>query len=97
MPATRPRATLPTGVGLSIGSAEVTEEASDVMALIKVADERMYQNKRAQRRNRPQTPAGARRHQGALAAAGVRVVSQTTQRSRAKQPAEAERVLRHLA
>ncbi len=48
-------ATLPTGVGLSIGCAEVTEEASDVMALIKVADERMYENKRAHRRNRPQT------------------------------------------
>ena len=47
-------ATLPTGVGLSIGCAEVTEEASDVMALIKVADERMYENKRAHRRNRPQ-------------------------------------------
>ena len=47
-------ATLPTGVGLSIGSAEVTEEASDVMALIKLADERMYENKRAHRRNRPQ-------------------------------------------
>ena len=48
-------ATLPSGVGLSIGSAEVTEETSDVMALIKVADERMYENKRAQRRNRPHT------------------------------------------
>ena len=48
-------ATLPTGVGLSIGCAEVTEEARDVMALIKVADERMYENKRAHRRNRPQT------------------------------------------
>ena len=47
-------ATLPTGVGLSLGCAEVTEEASDVMALIKVADERMYENKRAHRRNRPQ-------------------------------------------
>ena len=45
-------ATLPSGVGLSIGSAEVTEDTSDVMALIKVADERMYENKRAQRRNR---------------------------------------------
>jgi diguanylate cyclase (GGDEF)-like protein len=44
-------ATLPPGVGLSIGSAEITEESDDVMGLIKVADERMYQNKRAQRRN----------------------------------------------
>jgi diguanylate cyclase (GGDEF)-like protein len=46
-------ATLPPGVGLSIGSAEVTDQTHDVMALIKVADERMYENKRAQRRNRP--------------------------------------------
>ena len=45
-------ASLPPGVGLSIGSAEVTENTSDVMGLIKVADERMYDNKRAQRRNR---------------------------------------------
>ena len=45
-------ASLPPGVGLSIGSAEVTEDTSDVMGLIKVADERMYENKRAQRRNR---------------------------------------------
>jgi diguanylate cyclase (GGDEF)-like protein len=49
-------ATLPLGVGLSIGSAEVTEETDDVMGLIKVADERMYENKRAQRQNRPQAP-----------------------------------------
>jgi diguanylate cyclase (GGDEF)-like protein len=46
-------ATLPAGVGLSIGSAEIADETDDVMALIKVADERMYENKRAQRRNRP--------------------------------------------
>ena len=45
-------ATLPMGVGLSIGCAEVTDRTDDVMALIKVADERMYVNKRAQRRNR---------------------------------------------
>jgi diguanylate cyclase (GGDEF)-like protein len=45
-------ATLPPGVGLSIGSAEITDETDDVMALIRVADERMYDNKRAQRRNR---------------------------------------------
>jgi diguanylate cyclase (GGDEF)-like protein len=44
-------ATLPPGVGLSIGSAEITEDSDDVMGLIKVADDRMYQNKRAQHRN----------------------------------------------
>jgi diguanylate cyclase (GGDEF)-like protein len=49
-------AALPPGVGLSIGSAEVTDETGDVMALIKVADERMYENKRSQRRNRAHTP-----------------------------------------
>jgi diguanylate cyclase (GGDEF)-like protein len=52
-------ATLPVGVGLSIGSAEVTETTEDVLALIKVADERMYENKRAQRRNRTHAPARA--------------------------------------
>jgi diguanylate cyclase (GGDEF)-like protein len=46
-------ATLPVGVGLSIGCAEVSDGTDDVMALIKVADGRMYENKRAQRRNRP--------------------------------------------
>jgi diguanylate cyclase (GGDEF)-like protein len=49
-------ASLPAGVGLSIGSAEVTDDTGDVMALIKVADERMYENKRAQRRNRTHPP-----------------------------------------
>jgi diguanylate cyclase (GGDEF)-like protein len=49
-------ASLPPGVGLSIGSAEVTDDTHDVMGLIKVADERMYENKRAQRRNRPHAP-----------------------------------------
>ena len=44
-------ATLPPGVGLSIGSAEITEDSDDVMGLIKLADERMYENKRAQHRN----------------------------------------------
>jgi GGDEF domain-containing protein len=43
---------LPPGVGLSIGCAEVTAESDDVMALIKIADERMYENKRSLRRNR---------------------------------------------
>jgi hypothetical protein len=37
---------------VSIGSAEVTDTTDDVMGLIKVADERMYENKRAQRANR---------------------------------------------
>lgn len=37
---------LPQGVGLSIGCAEVRPEAPDVMALVKLADERMYMNKR---------------------------------------------------
>jgi diguanylate cyclase (GGDEF)-like protein len=49
-------ASLPAGVGLSMGCAEVREDSEDVMALIKVADERMYENKRAQRRNGPATP-----------------------------------------
>lgn len=40
-------AALPPGVGLSIGCVEVPHEAPDVMAYIKVADERMYANKRA--------------------------------------------------
>jgi diguanylate cyclase (GGDEF)-like protein len=45
-------AALPPGVGLSIGSAEVAEDTEDVMRVIKAADERMYDNKRAQRRSR---------------------------------------------
>lgn len=40
---------LPDGVGLSIGCAEVPDDTSDVMALVKMADERMYENKRALR------------------------------------------------
>ena len=55
-PAHPTAASLPAGVGLSIGCAEVREDSEDVMALIKVADERMYENKRAQRRNGPTTP-----------------------------------------
>jgi diguanylate cyclase (GGDEF)-like protein len=46
-------ASLPAGVGLSIGCAEIDADTDDVMALIKLADERMYENKRALRRNRP--------------------------------------------
>jgi len=37
---------LPAGVGLSIGCAEVSAGTDDVMALVKAADERMYENKR---------------------------------------------------
>ena len=37
---------LPAGVGLSIGCAEVPPTATDIMALVKVADERMYMNKK---------------------------------------------------
>jgi diguanylate cyclase (GGDEF)-like protein len=37
---------LPAGVGLSIGSAEVPADTDDVMAHVKLADERMYENKR---------------------------------------------------
>jgi diguanylate cyclase (GGDEF)-like protein len=47
-------ASLPPGVGLSIGCAELTSKTEDVMGLIKLADERMYQNKRAFRANRQQ-------------------------------------------
>ena len=37
---------MPTEVRLSIGCAEVREDASDVMSMVKVADGRMYENKR---------------------------------------------------
>jgi diguanylate cyclase (GGDEF)-like protein len=49
-------ATLPASVGLSMGCVEVAEGSEDVMALIKVADERMYENKRAQRRTGSSLP-----------------------------------------
>jgi diguanylate cyclase (GGDEF)-like protein len=39
-------ATLPAGVGLSVGCAEVTPDATDIMAIVKAADERMYRDKR---------------------------------------------------
>jgi diguanylate cyclase (GGDEF)-like protein len=45
-------ATLPPGVGLSVGCAEVSPETDDVMALVKTADERMYENKRSVRRQK---------------------------------------------
>jgi diguanylate cyclase (GGDEF)-like protein len=38
--------TLPSGVGLSVGCAEITPEATDIMAVVKIADGRMYQDKR---------------------------------------------------
>ena len=38
---------LPSEVRLSIGCAEVRDDAADVMSLVKVADGRMYENKRA--------------------------------------------------
>ena len=37
---------LPAGVGLSIGCTEVPADAADIMALVKVADEKMYRDKR---------------------------------------------------
>jgi diguanylate cyclase (GGDEF)-like protein len=37
---------LPAGLGLSIGCAEVPPSATDIMALVKVADGRMYVNKK---------------------------------------------------
>jgi diguanylate cyclase (GGDEF)-like protein len=43
-------AALPPGVGLSIGCAEVPDTSRSVMAVIKAADERMYENKRTLRR-----------------------------------------------
>jgi diguanylate cyclase (GGDEF)-like protein len=43
-------AKLPNELGISIGCAEVGSESKDVMAEIKVADERMYEDKRSMRR-----------------------------------------------
>jgi diguanylate cyclase (GGDEF)-like protein len=55
-------ASLPSGLGLSIGCAEVPPSAGNVLAIIKAADERMYENKRMLRRDRPQKArAGGRR------------------------------------
>jgi diguanylate cyclase (GGDEF)-like protein len=53
-------AALPAGVGLSVGCAEVSDDSDDVMALIKVADERMYENKRAARTGRERKVAAMR-------------------------------------
>jgi diguanylate cyclase (GGDEF)-like protein len=45
--ASEERAGLPAGVGLSIGYAGVPPSATDAMAIVKIADERMYAAKRA--------------------------------------------------
>ena len=37
---------LPDGVGLSVGAAEVRDDTNDILTLVKLADERMYENKR---------------------------------------------------
>ena len=37
---------LPSGVGLSIGCAEVTADVTDITPIVKIADERMYRNKK---------------------------------------------------
>jgi GGDEF domain-containing protein len=37
---------LPAGVGLSIGCAEVTADVTDITPIVKIADERMYRNKK---------------------------------------------------
>ena len=44
------KASLPSGVGLSIGCVEVPLGSNDVLQYVKLADERMYDNKRAARR-----------------------------------------------
>lgn len=41
------KAALPDGVGLSVGVVEIPPDAKDVMKFVKIADERMYENKRA--------------------------------------------------
>jgi diguanylate cyclase (GGDEF)-like protein len=44
-------ADLPAGVALSIGCAEVDAGVDDVMAIVRLADERMYQDKKSVRRS----------------------------------------------
>jgi diguanylate cyclase (GGDEF)-like protein len=51
---------LPSGVGLSIGCAEVTPDASDIMAVVKMADGRMYQDKRGAAPSPPVAALGIR-------------------------------------
>jgi len=45
-------AMLPSGVGLSIGCVEIGEDAQDIMDLVRLADERMYEDKSRGRRRR---------------------------------------------
>jgi diguanylate cyclase (GGDEF)-like protein len=52
-------ASLPSGVGLSIGCAEVGAHVDSIVSLIKLADERMYENKRLLREARPALSARA--------------------------------------
>jgi diguanylate cyclase (GGDEF)-like protein len=52
-------ASLPSGVGLSIGCAEVGPHVDSIISLIKLADERMYENKRMFREARPALSARA--------------------------------------
>jgi diguanylate cyclase len=40
---------LPRGVGLSIGITEVPDDTTDIMRYVKIADEKMYADKRASR------------------------------------------------
>jgi diguanylate cyclase (GGDEF)-like protein len=46
-------AALPPGVGLSVGCAEVPTDATDIMEIVRVADARMYRDKRRRRRETP--------------------------------------------
>lgn len=39
-------ASLPKGVGLSVGAAEVSDDTTDIMGVVKAADEKMYRDKR---------------------------------------------------
>ena len=59
--ASKDAAALPRGVGLSVGCAEVPASASDVMAMVKLADERMYVNKRGAGEAGGRLPGGVRR------------------------------------
>ena len=45
---------LPAGVGLSIGCVEVRERVSNILSLVKIADERMYADKRRQKAEAPE-------------------------------------------
>ena len=44
--ASREAASLPRGVGLSVGAVEVPVDTTDILPLVKLADERMYEDKR---------------------------------------------------